>query len=108
TQQLRDDEDLRTDLIRRLVAGRDAGALVLGQQGNAELRTPVLAILERDVQALGLAIVEQSLDEVQEADDRVDQRAVRRPHLGHRVIGAVREARRVDEQGRYAGAAAKT
>src|SRR5207249_4741928 len=64
--------------------------------------------LERDVETGWLAILEQPLDEVQEPDDRIHERAVRRSHLGHRVVGAVREARRVDEKGRYAGAAAKT
>jgi len=57
------DEDIsRDEIIRRLVARRDAGALVLRQKRHAELGPPVLAELERDVQPRWLAIVEQTLD----------------------------------------------
>ena len=92
-EELDDDLHLRIDRVRRIVRSGDAVRLVRRHGVDAELRPPVG--IERDEQPRRLSIGHESREEVEETERGVHERTVRGAPLGDRVIGAIREARRV-------------
>src|SRR5207249_5659071 len=109
-EQLDDDLHLRSHGVRRVVGSRDAVRLVRRHGVDPELGSPVG--VQRDDELRRAAIRKKTREEVQETERRIHVRAVGSLPLGNRVIGAIREAGRVDEECRAgyrrAAGAAKT
>src|SRR5688572_6787850 len=82
--------------------GRDAVGLVRRERIDAERRPPVG--VQRDPEARGLAIGQETREEAEEAVDRVRLSAIGRAHRRYRVIRAIGEAGAVDHEQRPGGA----